>query len=224
MILKTVTSIILSTFRTGYENIGFLFLLNLGWFFLVFSPMFIASLLQIENAVFLALSLVVVFILFGPASAVVQSSTHRLIAKEDISFAELKQTFFRIFKRSILLVSAYSLIFLILVVNLLFSYNNPIAFVRVFSGLWLYLVIFLFMMIQYAFPLLVSRDWGVIAIVKQTATLVLDNVLLSLLILVFNVILTMISFILVIPLVLVWAILIGLIQNYTLLHVVKRFN
>ncbi len=214
--------IILDGLKKSYEHVGMLIMLNISWFFITFSPMFVMSLLRIENLVVFTSAVVLTLILLGPAAASVHYVIRQLLLKEDISVGDLKWLFPKFFGRSVLLVLMMSIILVIIGFNLVFSMNNPFIFVRLLSGVWLYFVLFWLAMLQFVFPVLISSDNGVILVLKQTALTVFDNILISLIIVVFSGIITVISLFTVIPAVLLWITLTGTIQNYALIQVIKE--
>lgn len=88
----------------------------------------------------------------------------------------------------------------------------------------LYLALFWLLVAQFVFPHLVQYDLGVRAVILRSARLVVDNLLVSLVLLLVCGLLTFISFILVIPVILLWFTVISLLQNSIMVELVDSSN
>ena len=113
------------------------------------------------------------------------------------------------------------LMFLFIILNIRVSLNSQVFLFQLIGGMWLYVLLFWFAMMQYVFPLLVQQNVGILTIIKRAALITLDNILLSLLILLASLVITFVSAFSMVLLVILWLSLIGLLQNFAFVQSIK---
>lgn len=113
---------------------------------------------------------------------------------------------------------------LLIVVNFTITSGSASFIMRVITGMWLYLALFWLLVAQFVFPFLVQYDLGVWTIIKRSAMLVVDNLLVSLILLLVCGLLTFISLFLVIPFVILWFTVISLMQNLIMVELLEKYS
>ena len=215
--------LILQALKTSWEHFTTLIVLNLVWFLLSFSPLFIDAFTKGSLGwffVFIAASL----FLLGPVTAAVQYLVWQLVRNNEISVGEFVQALKRFFLRGLALVGI-GIVTLLAIAGLFTLTSSSASFImRVITGMVLYLALFWLLVAQFVFPHLVQYDLGVRAVILRSAGLVVDNLLVSLVLLLVCGLLTFISFILVIPVILLWFTVISLLQNSIMVELVDSSN
>ena len=218
--------LVINALKATWDDFTTLVFLNLIWFFLWLAPMFISSRFT-ENVVWFYISLALSVLLLGPISGSMQYLLNRIVNKNEISVEEFKHGLIKFFWRSEALVFAGILTLGVLVICFNITVGNlglPSLVVAIFYGIWLSVTLFWFLIIQFVFPLLVQQDIGVFLAIKRAVLLVADNLLISLLLLIVSGVLTYISFFLVIPFVILWFSMIGLMQNNIMVEILKKYD
>ncbi|NMB38535.1 MAG: hypothetical protein GX994_03050 [Firmicutes bacterium] len=218
--------LVINALKAAWNEFTTLIFLNLIWFFLWLAPMFISSRFT-ENEMWFYISLALSLFLLGPITGAMQYLLNRMANKNVISFEEFKHGFIKFFWRSeaLVFVGAFTLVVIVICFNITVdNLGLPPIVVAIFYGIWLSLTLFWFLILQYAFPLLVEQDVGVFLTIKRAVLLAADNLLVSLLLLIASGVLTYVSFFLVIPFVIIWFSMIGLMQNFIVVEILKKYN
>lgn len=222
--LSHAWGLFVKSLKTGYEYLGSVMLINVIWFFLWLAPLFLFSIAGIDNLILFIAILLLCMLLFGPATAGAYGLLNEIIQDDFHSITDFRKVFIKFFWRSILLVLTCGLIFGFGLLNFVICKESPILIFRLLSGIWLYLLLFCAIMFQYVFPLLVQQNIGILVIIKRAALLAIDNVLFSVAILLASLIITLISIYTVVPAVIFWLSLIGLLHNLALVQVLTKYD
>lgn len=215
--------LVVTALKSCWENLTMLVALNVIWFFLWLGPVFIASIIP-ENFVIFLIATAISLILLGPISATIQYLLNRIVTKEDVSVAEFKIGFKKFFWRSELLTFGSVLVLLVIVLFFTITSENPVMVVRLLSGIWLYFALFWMLMFQYLFPFLVHQNIGLKLLLRRTFVLVMDNLLVSLILLLVSGLITVISIFTLVPLVIIWFSMLGLMQNFIMVELLKKYD
>lgn len=216
--------IIVKSLKTGYEHLGSVILINVIWFFIWLSPLFLISLFLIENLALFIIGFILSLTLFGPATGGAYALIKQIIEGTYRSISEYKKVFLKYFWRSLFLVLVCGLMLLFILLNIFVCIESSVFLFRFIGGIWLYVLLFWFIMMQYVFPLLVQQNIGILTIIKRAALLALDNILLSLIILLAGLLITFISVAFVVPFVILWLSLLGLMQHYAFVQVLAKYG
>lgn len=215
--------LIVQALKMCWDNLTTIVLLNLLWFFFSLAPVFLSSLISEDITLFI-MAAILALLLIGPVTSASQYLLSLLVNREEITVADFTSAFKKFFWRSELLVIIGLAVLIFMVFNFSISVENPAWYVRLLSGIWLYFVLFWLLVLQYIFPLLVQQDIGLLLALKRASLLVLDNLLISLMFLILCGIISFISIYLVIPLVIIWFAMIGLMQNYIVVELLKKYD
>lgn len=215
--------LVVTALKFCWDNLTVLVLLNLVWFFIWLAPVFLASIIP-ENFLLFLIATVLSLVLLGPTSAAIQYLLNRIVKGKEVSVAEFKNGFKIFFWRSELIVVVSFLILLVIVFFFTLTSQNPVTFIRLFSGIWLYLVLFWLLLFQFLFPFLVHQNIGVKLLLRRTVVLVLDNLLISLLLLLLSGLITAISIFTIIPMVILWFSVLGIMQNFIMVELLKKYD
>ncbi|HHT36037.1 MAG: DUF624 domain-containing protein [Candidatus Wallacebacter cryptica] len=215
--------LILQALKASWDHFTTLIVLNLAWFFLWLLPMFINSITS-DNLVWFLICVAASLFLLGPVTAAIQHLINQIIRHDELSVSEFIQAFKKYFWRSQGLVLIGIVTILLIVVNFTITSGSASFIMRVITGMWLYLALFWLLVAQFVFPFLVQYDLGVWTIIKRSAMLVVDNLLVSLILLLVCGLLTFISLFLVIPFVILWFTVISLMQNLIMVELLEKYS
>lgn len=225
--LSVSWKIIKQSFKFGYDNLGVIVLVNIGWFFGGLFPLFISSIIP-ENAIVFVVALVLSVLLLGPASAAGSYCLHRLVNKESLSdslsIKDFKDAFIKYFGRGMIINLFNLLVFFFLVFNFSYCAESSMLWLRLISGLLLYLMLFFTMIVQYVFPLLVKQDLGVVKAYKRATLVALDNLLISIVLLIVSIVISFISVYTLVPILIFWFSLLGLLQHFALKRILTKYQ
>lgn len=195
------------SFKLMYEYLGMTMVISAFWFILALIPTgatFLTMAALPGPPSFLIFAVVCIF-LFGPVTAATYSMTHSMVQREGVGvldfFRRLRQFYFR----SVKLTIAMGAILGILLVDLRFFLGSGVTWMEYLSILWLYLILFWLLMAQYVFPVTVKQERKLLDTLKVAALLALDNVVVSLMLLIVGVALIFVSIWLQVPLLLFMA-------------------
>ena len=217
-------AIIVKSLKATYEHLGLAVVINVIWFFLWLSPMFLYAVSGLENITLFIIANMLSVVLFGPATAGAYALLNKIVNEGSTAISEYKGAFLKFFWRSLLLVLVCGLMFLFIILNIRVSLNSQVFLFQLIGGMWLYVLLFWCAMMQYVFPLLVQQNVGILTIIKRAALITLDNILLSLLILLASLVITFVSAFSMVLLVILWLSLIGLLQNFAFVQVLSKYD
>ncbi len=223
--ISQVWKLMLKALKAAWENLTTLIFLNLVWFFLWLSPMFLSSRFT-EKASWFYISLLLSLLLLGPISAAVHHLLYNMLNGGEISVREFKYGFMKYFWPSIALTLLGLFAFAIIVISFSLTIGNfilPTFVSAVFYGVWISMALFWFLIVQYLFPLLVSQNIGILLLIKRAIFMTLDNLLISLLLVIVSGVITYISVFLVIPFIILWFTMNGLMQHYLMAELFKNY-
>ncbi len=223
MSVSQVWKLIVSSLKFCWDHITTLILLNLIWFFLWLLPMFLNSVIS-DNFVFFLVCMGLSLLLLGPVTAGMQYLILRLIKNEEVTVGEFISGFKKYFWRSEIIVLLAIVVLLFIVFNFSFATEYNSGWMRILSGIWLYLALFWLLIIQYIFPFLVQQDISVWLAIKRSVLLIFDNLLASLMLLLFSGLITFASLYTVVPFIILWFSMLSLMQNYIVLDLLKKYS
>jgi len=215
--------LILNALKAAWDHAAALVILNMAWFCLILAPMFLDALIKgptVMNLICTGVSI----LLFGPVSAATHCMIARILSDGEVSVREFFEALKRFFWRSELLFIGWLVVLLVLAWAFTGSGIQDTILMRIVNGICLYLVLVWFLVFQYLFPFLVQQDINVRLVLKRSTILMFDNLLVSLMLLLLSGVLTFAAIMLVIPMVILWFTVIGLMQNYVTVELLKKYS
>ena len=212
-------------FRKAYDYFGTVMIISTIWFFLGLFPTWLSFLVfvQVPAINSLGIFLVCAFFLLGPLTAAVYSITDVLFRGDEVHYKEYFTHLKKHYKRSVRVTAAMGILLAILVVDLLYFLQLQFGFLQLVSVLWMYLILFWLMMMQYVYPLLVRREVGTWEILKMGALLAMDNIVATLIVGLFSVIVVVASYYLRVPLMLLMVGVIAFLHNAALDELLRKY-
>lgn len=165
------------SFRDFYKQLFLQAGISLIWFIIVGSFSYLA-IGGIATRQFSALLPGLIFI--GPVTISAFYLTNRWMKFEEPGIRAYLRGLARYFLRGMLSFWLSLLIFTIILVDFFFFANFGNLFLRLMSGIWIYLGLFFVMSQFYFWSLLVEREQGILVTLKDSFLLTLDNLLYSL--------------------------------------------
>lgn len=225
-------------FRLFYDYLGLSVLVSVFWYALGFLPVqFFLELTRVVvlrvqddpqlagSAIIAGLTVVLVVILWAaPVTASAYAAVFSLINREGFYIRDLFLGIGRYYKKAVATSAIALLVLVVLLSNLWFYITNPNAILKWVSILFIYLIAFWIMGIQYLFPFVVQQDVGVFKTLQRTALVALDNVIVSFLLTLFGVILLFVSLIPLVPMVLLYMGLTAALHNFALIEILKKYD
>lgn len=187
--------------RRTYEHLGMVMVISLLWFGLAALPM--VYLLNFARVVpslfsFLIVALEATF-LAGPVTAAVYSVADRLLQDEDATLTDVWHLFRRHYRLSAQVTGAMSAILLILGIDIIVFMQSKVRLLQWLAVLWLYFVAFWFLLTIYTSSLVVYQQVSWLKVLQRAALLVLDNVVVTLLVMGETIVVVVLSFFFLIP-------------------------
>lgn len=224
--------------RLFYDHLGLSVLVSVFWYALGFLPVqFFIELTwvvfqqvqddpQLAGSVLIALLAVfaVTILWAAPVTASAYAAIYSLINREGFYIRDLFLGIGRYYKKAVATSAVAILLLLVLLSNLWFYFNNPNAILKWVSILFIYLIAFWIMGIQYLFPFVVQQDVGIWKTLKRTALVALDNVIVSFLLTLVGIVLLYISLIPVVPMVLLFMGIAAALHNFALIEILKKYD
>ncbi|HHU60889.1 MAG TPA: DUF624 domain-containing protein [Natronincola sp.] len=201
--------------RTSYEHLAKVLLGNATWFIVSLSPFLLFIYFPTENYLIFLLSIILSIITFSGSTGALQYIFHKTLKGEEVSARCFWDGFKKhVFKGSII-VFVIILGFSVLAFNILFSRANPSTFFLVLSGFWFWGILYLFVLTQLIFPILVQENVGIREAFKRAALLTLDNPLASAMLLIMSLSVIVLSMVAVgVPFLVFSASFLSILQNY----------
>ncbi|NMB00288.1 MAG: hypothetical protein GX971_02005 [Firmicutes bacterium] len=199
--------------KLSYEHIGKVMITNLIWFGIGFSLFLLFTYLPIQNDYLFLIALLGTPITLGGVTGAVHYRMNRVILGEDSDFRDVGVGLKKYFVKGAVLYVLAALGFAILVFNIWFSQQNPSTLFIVLSGFWIWGIVFWLAVQQFVFPFLVNQKIGVLGALKKSSLMVLDNVLASLLLVVFSIVIIALSLVLAAPIMIFVASFLSVLQN-----------
>ena len=183
MFAKIVTGFFWDT----YDNLGKILLVNLLWFTInIPGFLVIFGLLGTHTPIsILWVILIIPIILMSVTTMGMYHFTYLLVEQKDIKLIELFHGMKKYGARGVLYAFSYLVFLLVLLVNIRF-YLNITGGIRmggaILAGLAFWIILFLLLVLQYLFPLLVRQNIPFKKLVLRSFLLVLDNLWITLLV------------------------------------------
>ncbi len=206
-------------FRGMYDYIGTTMIVSALWFFLGFTPTALSFLVFMQVPAINSF-LILAFCwtaLLGPTTAAVYAVMHDILEGDIIRLRELFSYLARHYKRAAGASAVMGAILGILVVDFFFFSQLEAGWSRFVTIIWAYFIAFWAFMAQYVFPFLITRDVSVWQILKMSALMALDNVVATLVVAFFTLVVLAASIFLRVP------IMLFMIGAFAFLHV-SAFN
>jgi len=174
---KLLATIYKKTFWNTYDHIGQLILINLLWFLIFPLPTFLCfRYLPFEGYTQLTFVFLIGLLTHSYATAGVFALTARLADYQDVSLRDFFPAARAFYFRTLMLDLLFGGIFLLLTYSVGFYISVKIGFGLLgffLAGIQVWIAAFCLMMQVYVRPLLYSRNWGLGAVLKWSATLIL---------------------------------------------------
>ena len=202
-------------FQGLYDYIGTTMVVSALWFLIGFTPTALSFL------VFLQVPAVNSFLIFaacwvallGPATAAVYSAMHELLDGEMIRLRDMAAHFAKHYKRAAALSAVMGAVLGVLVVDVIFFTQLQTGWSRYVAIIWGYFILFWALTAQYVFPFLITRDVSVWQVVKMAALMAADNVVATLVVAFFTLLVLAASVFLRVP------VMLFMIGTFAFLHV-----
>ncbi|HHY31575.1 MAG TPA: hypothetical protein GX515_00925 [Firmicutes bacterium] len=168
--------------KDAYGYLGTVVLVSLAWFGwfacgALFLSLFVKSLVVIVPAL---------VVLAAPPQGAAFHVIALIMDGQDVAPRDFLEGLKRFSWRSLAIVGAHVGLFVVVVVDVLWFVSRPGTLFKVVGGLWLYALLFLAMMTPYLLPIAVQQDTGFRKAFKRAALLALANPFYSLLVVVFE--------------------------------------
>ncbi|NLN27592.1 MAG: hypothetical protein GX161_05175 [Firmicutes bacterium] len=229
---------IVQAVRLFYDYMGLSVLVSVFWYGLGFLPVqffveltrVVAQRVQEEpqlvgSMVIAGLTVALVTILWAaPVTASAYAAVYSLITQEGFYVRDLFLGIGRYYKKAVATSAIAFVVLAVLLANLWFYINNPSAVLRWISILFLYLIAFWIMGIQYLFPFVVQQDVGVLKTLQRTALVALDNVIVSFLLTLAGAVFLVVCLIPLVPMVLLYMGFTAALHNFALREILKKYD
>lgn len=150
-------SILLQSIRNIYDEIGFVVLASVAWFFALFT-----------------------IILIGPVMAGIYYLFFRLHQKKEVKALDLLEGIKRYWWKGLSFILLYLFLLVVILSNILFCINHTNPYIQLLALLWFYPLLLLLLISLFYFPALMEFQKGVFETIKRSALIVLDNFLMAL--------------------------------------------
>lgn len=199
--------------RLSYDHLGKLVLISALWFALGFGPLLLIPYLPVQSPALWLMAIAVSFLAFGGGFPAVHYIVRQAMNRGDVSARDFWSGFKKFFVRGSVLFFLRLLGFFILAFNIFVGLNNPNTLFLILSGFWLWGFFYWYAVQQFVFPFLVQQDTSVLAALKKSVLITLDNPLASLVLLLVSLIIGIASVVLAIPLLIFTAGFLAFLQN-----------
>ncbi len=201
--------------RTSYEYLGTALLLNVLWFLVSLAPLLAFLYFPILDGIGFVIALILTIILFSGSTGAIQYVFSQILDGESFSLSYLRDGFKRFIFKGTVLVFLIVIGFFILMFNIWFSRTYPSMLFSILSGFWFWGILYLFVLTQLIFPILVQENVGIREAFKRAALLTLDNPLASAMLLIMSLSVIVLSMVAVgVPFLVFSASFLSILQNY----------
>ncbi|HHY46378.1 MAG TPA: hypothetical protein GX506_03665 [Firmicutes bacterium] len=169
--VRNAWGVVVGSIKGAYAYLGTVLLLSVISFLWFAAGTFIAA----PIVRFVPLAIGTGFILSGPVFAAVAYTVNRVLDGEDIGVRDFVYGLTKLWARGLALTLCYGLMTAVLLADVAFFLGNKIPWVKFIAIPVIYAIIFVGMMFNYSFPILVLQDPGLRKILKRSALLSLDN-------------------------------------------------
>lgn len=204
---------LIKALKLSYEHMGKVMLMNIAWFVLGFLPFLAFTYLPLDHNVFFVASLVLSVITLGGAMAAIHYVMNLILDREEVTLRDFWKGFKRFVLRGSVLFLLAILGFVLLIFNIWFSANYPSTIFMILSGFWIWGILFWASLHQFVFPFVINQDIGIFLSIKRAALLTLDNPLVSIVLIVLNLIVIVLSALLAAPILIFTASFLAILQN-----------
>lgn len=167
--------------RLSYDYLGMVLAGSTLWFFVGLVPAALAGVAAVRfpSLFTLATAAFVVVLLTVPAFTALVAVSRSLARGEEVPLAGFWYAFRSYFARSAGIAAAGGLVMVILVLDLAFFLQAPSVWVRAVAGAWVWLIVYGAAVVTVAPAVLVWMGRGPLVTLKQAALIVLDNAVVS---------------------------------------------
>lgn len=213
-------------FRGAYDFAGTTMIVSTLWFFGGMFPALLAFLVLVQVP---AINSVLIFgavcvVLLGPLTAGVYSVCDSIMRGDEVRIKEYFSHIARHYKKAALVTAVMGAILGVLVIDVLFFLQLGNRIMQFVGMVWVYLIIFWLMMVQYVYPLVVRKDRSVWETIKMAALLVLDNVVATLVVVIFATLTAVASYFLRVPMMLFMVGTIGFIHIAAFTELIRKYE
>lgn len=218
--------IIARGFRAVYDYAGTVMLISTFWAFLGFFPTMLAFLVlvQVPHLMSILIFGLLAVTLLGPMTAGVYSVADAILQGDEVLVRDYWGHFTRHYKRAAVVTAVIMIILGILAIDVLFFWLAGTTLTRMVSAFFAYLILFWFMAAQFVFPLIVRRSPRLLETLKMAALLALDNIVVSLMVVLAGAVVVAISSFLRVPIMLFMAGTLGFLQTAALDELLRKYS
>ncbi len=213
-------------FGGAYDYAGSTMVVSTLWFFLGLFPALLAFLVLVQVP---AINSILIFgaicvVLLGPLTAAVYSVCDEILRGEEVKYREYFSHLARHYKKAALVTAVMGVILGILVIDVLFFLQLGNRIMQFVGVIWMYLILFWLMMLQYVYSLIVRKGPSVWETLKMSALLALDNVVATFVVLFFVLLTAVASYFLRVPMMLFMIGTIGFIHAAAYSELIRKYD
>ena len=224
--LRSSGRIFVAAMRGAYEHLGMVLFCSFVWFALAFMPTTFS--ISFARQVPCVLTFLVVFfaviLLASPVTAAVCSVARALVDKEEPGVGELWRRFGVHYWLTVKASAAMLIVLFVLVVDIVFFLSSSIRVVQWIAVPWLYLLLFWMLMTTYIFPLIAHEQVGLFKLLKRAALLALDNLVMTIIVLLEVFLIASVSWLLLFPVIILLGGLLALLLVTALAEVLQKYK
>lgn len=224
--LQSGVRVFTKSLKQSYEHLGMVLVTSIIWFALAFMPTaFLISFAYQAPCVvtFLAVAIEIVF-LAGPVTTAMCSVAGALIRSEAVYLREIWSHFRRNYSLSVKVSATMLVIIFVLIVDVVFFLSSSKRIVQWLSVPWLYLILYWAMMTTYIFPLMAHQRVRLLKILQRAALLVLDNLVVTIMVMLEALLIVAASGLLLFPVVFLLGGVLALLLATALAEVLEKYG
>lgn len=212
--------------RSVYDYLGMVMVVSALWFLVGFVPVAFAFnlVVQVPSPISIVLFLFIVLTLGAPATAAAYALTGEMAEREDVAVWDFFARFGQHFFRSVKLTAVMLAILVVLVTDIAFFWRSSIWLLRWGATfIWLEFLLFWALMSAFVFPIAIKQHTGVLKTLQRAALLTLDNIVVALWVLFIGLLAGALSYVLRVPLFLLFMGTIGFLHNLAFRELLRRY-
>ncbi len=179
--LRSSGRIFINAMRSAYEHLGMVLYTSLVWFALAFMPatFSISFARQAPCLLTFLVAFLAIAFLAAPMTVAVCSVAQALLNGEEPGMRELWRRFRTHYWPTVKASSTMLAVLVVLVIDIIFFLSSGRRIVQWIAVPWLYLLLYWLLMTLYVAPLIAREHVSLLSLLKRTALLVLDNLVVT---------------------------------------------
>lgn len=213
-------------FRLSYDYLGMVLAGSTIWFLIGLVPAVVgvSAAVRLPSLVTAGMAGIILVLLTFPAFTSVVAVNRRIVHGEEVALADFWREFVAHFRRSAGLGAIALGVPAILVVDLAYFVQAPWTPLRLLAGAWVWFVVYAIAVLVMAPAVLVNLERSAWQVWKQTALVVLDNLAVTVLVMLVLLALAVVSVVLAAPLMLLLGGMAGMILAASAEEILQRYR